>query len=182
MKDELLKVLKSPQTQMIGFTYSGGGGAQYRVQPGDFAQVVAAVESGAIGVVQGGAPPGTARYALQQDGTDNANTFYIGPNNASEKVFHSLFVHESVHAAYDLKKITMPWLDNEAIAYVAQGFYLLAVGQETGLSEPAYLGLEVARELKNGGGDSFWGDALRAALLSDPLYKDYINKRFTGDG
>lgn len=182
MKDELLGVLKSPQTQRIGFTFSGSGGAQYRVRPADFALVVAAVESGAIAVTQGGAPPGTARYSLRQDGTDKANTFYIGQNNTSEKIFHSLFVHESVHAAYDLQKITMPWLDNEAIAYVAQGFYLLAVGQETGLSEQAYLGLEVAKEIQNGGGDSFWGDSLRAALQSDPLYKDYINKRFVGDG
>jgi hypothetical protein len=182
MKDELLKVLKSPPTQTIGFTYTGGGGARYRVQASDFAKVVAAVESGAIAVTQGGAPPGTARYSLRQDGTDNANTFYIGRNNTAEKVFHSLFVHESVHAAYDLQKISMPWLDNEAVAYVAQGFYLLAVGQESGLSEQAYLGLEVAKEIQNGGGDSFWGDALRAALQGDPLYKDYINKRFLGDG
>ncbi len=64
----------------------------------------------------------------------------------------------------------MPWLDQESIAYIAQGFYIMSAGEDGGLSQQAYLGLEVAKSYQNGGGDSFWSDAQRTSLLNDPTY------------
>jgi hypothetical protein len=182
MKQVVLDVLKNNHTQKIKFTYTGETGARYRIFPNDFKTVALNIEYGNIDVQQGGAPAGKARYSIKKHGNSQANTFYIGKNNGSPNVFQSLLVHESVHAIYDLKGITMPWLDNEAIAYVAQGFYILSAGEDGGLSEQAFLGLEVAKQYQNGGGDSFWEDALRQSLQNDPLYSQYINGNFVGDG
>lgn len=180
-KQLMIDTLRNSHTQKINFKYVGTVGV-YRVVSGDFRTVALNIEQGNIDVQQGGVGAGKARYSVRQDGASAANTFYLGANNAAPNVYNSLLVHESVHAAFDLKGIVMPWLDNEAIAYIAQGFYILSAGEDGGLAEQAFLGLEVAKSMQDGGGDSFWLDALRAALLSDPLYKQYINGTFRGDG
>ena len=182
MKQTVIDVLKNSHTQKIKFTYTSADGAKFRIYPNDFKTVQLNIEYGNIDVQAGGVPAGKAKYSLKKHGNSKANTFYIGRNNAAPNVFNSLLVHESVHAIYDLKGITMPWLDNEAIAYIAQGFYILSAGEDGGLSEQAYIGLEIAGQYQNGGGDSFWEDALRESLLNDPLYSRYINGNFEGDG
>lgn len=182
MKQTVIDVLKNKHTQKIGFTYTGATGAKFRMHPNDFLTVALNIEQGNIDVQQGGVAAGKARYFIKNEGNSLANTFYLGKNNAAPNVFHSLLVHESVHAIYDVKGITMPWLDNEAIAYIAQGFYIKSAGEDGGLSEQAYIGLEIARQYENGGTDPFWENALRDALLNDPLYKPYINGNFEGDG
>jgi nucleoid-associated protein YgaU len=75
----------------------------------------------------------------------------------------------------------MPWLDNEAIAYIAQGFYILSAGRDDGLSEQAFYGYKVAQKYQTDE-ESAWVSALRNSLLTDPLYKKYIKKNFVGDG
>jgi len=182
MRQTLVNVLRDVHTQRIGFTYASAGGARFRISPNDFEAVAAAIDNGAIGVVEGGADPGKARYSIRRDGASQGNTFYIGQNNAAPKVFKSLLVHEAVHAAYDLNRVQMPWLDNEAIAYIAQGFYILSAGEDGGLSNLAFLGLEVARVYQTGANDPFWENELRASLLTDPTYQHYINGNFRGDG
>lgn len=182
MKQTVIDVLRNNHTQRIGFTYTSAGGARFRISPNDFERVAAAIDNNTISVVAGGAAAGKARYSLRNDGNSQANTFYVGANNSAPNVFKSLLVHESVHAAYDLSRIQMPWLDNEAIAYIAQGFYILSAGEDGGLSDLAFLGLEVAKQLQNNGNDNFWMDELRATLLSDPTYRHYINGNFMGDG
>lgn len=182
MKQTVTDVLRNSHTQRIRFTYTSATGAKFRIYPNDFMTVALNIDYGNIDVQQGGAATGKARYSIKKHGNSKANTFYIGKNNNSPNVFQSLLVHESVHAIYDLKGIVMPWLDNEAIAYIAQGFYVLSAGEDGGLSEQAYLGLEIARQYQNGGSDSFWADALRESLLNDPLYSQYINGNFVGDG
>ena len=182
MKQMVIDTLKNSHTQKINFTYVGKTGFVFRVLPGDFRTVALAIENDKIAVQEGGAPAGMARYSTRNDGNSKANTFYLGKNTSAPKVFESLLVHESVHAIFDLKGISMPWLDQEAMAYIAQGFYIMSAGEDGGLSQQAYLGLEVAKSYQNGGGDSFWPDALRASLLSDPSYSQYINKTFEGDG
>lgn len=182
MKQVVIDTLRNNHTQTIKFTYTSATGAKFRIFLNDFITVALNIQYGNIDVKQGGVPDGTAKYSIKKHGNSEANTFYIGRNTASPNVFRSLLIHESVHAAYDLKGITMPWLDNEAIAYIAQGFYILSAGEDGGLSQQAFLGLEIARGFQNGGADSFWVDALRASLLNDPLYSRYINKDFVGDG
>jgi hypothetical protein len=181
-KQLIIDTLRNNHTQRIHFKYVGTTGFVFRVVGGDFTTVALNIREGNIDVQQGGAPVGEAKYSIRLDGASRANTFYLGGNNAAPNVYKSLLVHESVHAVFDLKGIVMPWLDCETIAYIAQGFYILSAGKDGGLSEQAYLGLEIATQMQNGGGDSFWSDALRASLLSDPTYRQYIRGTFVGDG
>ena len=181
-KQLVIDTLRNNHTQRINFKYVGTTGFVFRVVAGDFTNVELNIQQGNIDVKDNAAPAGKARYSIKQRGKSKANTFYLGANNAAPNVFSSLLVHESVHAVFDLKGIVMPWLDNEAIAYIAQGFYILSAGEDGGLSQQAFLGLEIAKQMQNGGNDPFWLDALRASLLSDPLYSQYINGTFIGDG
>lgn len=181
MKSFVAGVLRDSSTQKINFTYQGDKGVIFRVAANDFSLVAQSIDNGRIDVIDGGTAPGLARYFTCADGWRTANTIYVGRNNAAPNVFRSLLVHECLHAAYDLKKVVMPWIDNEAIAYIAQGYYVLNAGEDGGLSEAAYLGLEVAKQGPNGG-DSFWTDSLRQFLRVSPLYKANNGLPFRGDG
>jgi hypothetical protein len=182
MKDFVAGVLRNSHTQKINFSYKSEAGAMFRVVANDFSLVAQCIDDGKIDVVDGGAAPDRARYFTRADGWRTANTLYIGANHSARNVFRSLLVHECVHAAFDLKRVVMPWIDNEAIAYIAQGYYVLNAGEDGGLSQQAYLGLEVAKQGANAAVDSFWTDQLRQALRDDPLYKDNDGLMFRGDG
>lgn len=69
MKETLIGVLKSSHTQKIRFTYLAANGGAYRVLPNDFTTVALNLEQGNLGVHEGGAPPGTARYSIRKDGS-----------------------------------------------------------------------------------------------------------------
>lgn len=181
MKQTVINVLRNSHTQRVNFTYTAVGGAKWKIYPNDFATVALNIEQDNLDVQEGGVPAGTAKYTIRDDGNSKADTFYIGRNNTTQNIFHSLLVHESVHAIYDMKGIIMPWLDNEAIAYIAQGFYLLSAGRDGGLSEQAMYGYQVAKNYQTDL-EADWVNALRNSLINDPLYKKYIKKNFIGDG
>lgn len=180
MKQKVIDVLKNQHSRTVDFSFAGSTGLQIKITPNDLLSVVTAIEQGVINVAEGNVPDGMAKYTAQDDGNSKANTMYIGRNTTSEKVLNSLIVHESIHAIFDLKKIVIPWLDNEVAAYIAQGFYIKSAGEDAGLSEEAFLGLEIARSFQSD--DSFWMDNLKNSLLNNPTYHDYIRKDFVGDG
>lgn len=181
MKQTVINVLRNSHTQRVNFTYTAVGGSKWKIHANDFVTVALNIEQGNINVQEGGVTAGTAKYTIRDDGNSKADTFYIGRNISTQNIFHSLLVHESVHAVYDVKGIVMPWLDNEAIAYIAQGFYLLSAGRDGGLSEQAMYGYQVAKNYQTDL-ESGWVSALRNSLITDPLYKQYIKKNFIGDG
>jgi hypothetical protein len=45
-----------------------------------------------------------------------------------------------------------------------------------------YLGRMIINDIIDGNDITFWMDALRNSLLSDPQYHGYIRGTFTGDG
>ncbi len=182
MKQKVIDTLKDKHTQSIKFSLTGTTGMTISLSSGDFLSTAAAIENGQINIVEGGVPTGTAKYTLTDDGDAKANTLYVGENNATENVFKSLLVHEAVHAVFDLKKTTMPWLDNEVVAYIAQGFYLKSAGDDGGLSGEAFLGMELAKSFSNLENDPFWLEELKGSLLSNPTYHGYIRGEFKGDG
>lgn len=182
MKQTVLDVLRSHHTQSINFTFTGSSGLRFKITPNDFALVAQAIQQNEINVQEGGVSAGMAKYTAQDDGGSKANTMYVGKNTTSPTVLHSLLVHESVHAIFDLKKLSLPWLDNEVIAYIAQGFYIMSVGEDAGLSQEAYLGLEIAKSFQSIGTDTFWLDELKNSLLNNPTYHSYIRGNFEGDG
>jgi len=182
MKQTVIDVLKNSHTQKIRFTYVGTTGWVLRILPNDFITIALAIDNNKIDVQKGGAAAGKARYSIKNNGNSKANTFYLGRNNTSQTVYDSLLVHESVHAIFDLKGLTMPWLDNEVIAYIAQGFYIMSAGEDAGLSKEALLGLEIAKIFPNIKKDPFFLDELKGSLLTNPMYHDYIRGTFVGDG
>lgn len=182
MKQTVIDTLKDNHTQSINFNLTGSTGLNLGVSSADLSKVATFIEQDKISVVEGNVPAGMAKYTSADDGADKANTMYVGANNTSESVFKSLLVHEAVHAVFDINKTTLPWLDNEVIAYIAQGFYVKSAGHSSGLSQQAFLGLEIANAFGNIANDPFWLDELKGSLLSSPTYHGYIRGEFKGDG
>jgi hypothetical protein len=172
----VLGVLRNQHTQRINFNF-----ANINITPNDFTLVAQAIEQGRITVMEGGVADGMAKYTAADEGNSKANTMYVGKNTTSQDVLDSLLVHEAVHAVFDLRRTFIPWLDNEMIAYIAQGFYLKNAGvADVGRSQPAILGQFIAESYPNI--DQFFVDDLRNSLLSDPTYHGYIRGNFQGDG
>lgn len=179
----VVSILKNHHTQKINFTYKSENGWRYLICAKDFQHVAGAIENGRIKVTQGVVPAGVAaEYSIRRNGNKDANTLYIGQSNNTPSVFRSVVVHEAVHASFDLGRIQMPWLDNEVIAYIAQGFYLLSAGADSKIAEQVLLGLRIAEDFQNGTTDSGWIGLLEDSLTNDPHYKPYINGTFIGDG
>ena len=181
MKDTVFGVLTSANSQRINFLYTGVKGTKFFVSGADMLLSAVAIKKGMIDV-QPGAPTGKAIYTTSAGGAGNANTLYYGANNTLPEIYNSLFVHEAMHIIYDLRKVTLPWLDAETIAYIAQGFYLNGAGVTDEMSEPANLGRKIAIDYIGGVMDSPWIGLLQDILLTDPDYAQYINKDFVGDG
>jgi len=185
VKDQMLEVLRSNETRRIHFSFQGTTGATVSVGPSDFRLVADALASDHIAVVEGRFDSDIAMYSAFASGDSAANTFYLGRNPRYSRSFNALIVHESVHAAYDLRRVTIPWVDNEAAAYVAQGYYLRNSGYSRDRldfgSEPS-IGYLMVDEIISGGDTSFFLDALRDSLRSNPQYHSYIRGTFTGDG
>lgn len=182
MKQTVIDALKNNHTQRINFSLTGTTGLKFNITPNDFTLVAQAIEDGTIAVQSGGVTDGMAKYTAKNDGAAQANTMYVGKNTTSQNILNSLLVHESVHAIFDLKKLSLPWLDNEVIAYIAQGFYVKSAGEDAGLSQEAFLGLEIAKSFQTIGTDPFFLDELKNSLLNNPTYHGYIRGTFTGDG
>jgi hypothetical protein len=186
-KQTVIDILRSTETQTINFSFTGSTGMKITIQPAHFARVADAIAEDRISVVYrgGGIARGMAKYSSKAEGTDAANTFYIGRNSASSNDFKGLMVHEAVHAIFDLWSSRVPWLDNEAAAYIAQGYFLRNVGYARSrmnqLGQP-YLGLMVIDTVLSGDDISYWLGELRNSLNSDQLYHSYIRTDFQGDG
>jgi hypothetical protein len=99
--------------------------------------------------------------------------------------FNALVVHESVHAFFDVTRRSIPWLDNEAVAYIAQGYYLRNSGYPAARleeDEPYEIGYHVANAYARNSDASNWIVTLRDKLNNDQRYSSYIHSRFRGDG
>lgn len=187
IREQLMRVLRSRDAQRIHFTFTGSGGNSISVDGSSFTRVANAIEANTISVVEGGGvPDGWAKYSARAEGTDAANTFYIGAGNHSSRDFDGLLVHESVHASFDLTRTTIPWLDNETCAYIAQGYYLRNTGYPRTRMDTMgmpYYGVQIVDSIIRGEGvPEFWIEAMHGALESSPTYHSYIRGTFTGDG
>ncbi len=185
VRDQMLEILRSNETRRIHFSFTGTTGGTVSVGPSDFQLVADALASNRIAVVEGRFDRDIAMYSAFASGDSDANTFYLGQNPRSSRSFNALIVHESVHAAFDLRRVTIPWVDNEAAAYVAQGYYLRNSGYpryrlDFG-SEPS-VGYLMVNEIISGGDATYFLNALRDSLRSNPQYHGYISGTITGNG
>ena len=187
VKDQMIGILRGGEAHRISFTFRGSGGGDIRIGPSNFALVADALANDRIAVVEGRFTTDIEMYGARADTARGsaANTFYLGANPRSSRSFDALIVHESVHASFDLGRTTIPWIDNEAAAYIAQGYYLRNSGYprmrlDFG-SEPS-IGYLMVNEIISGGDPDYFLGALRDSLNANPQYHDYIRGTFTGDG
>lgn len=180
IKEQLLEVLGDNQTRRISFTFSGSNSRTIEVSPTSFRRVADAVRNNTVSVSEGGVAAGWAQYNSRN------NTFSVSRGSEWSRAYNALLVHESVHASFDLSRSTLPWLDNEVAAYIAQGYYLRNSGFPRArldeLGQP-YLGvLLVDSIVRNGSPDTELMQELQGTLLDSRQYHSYIRTTFEGDG
>jgi hypothetical protein len=187
VKRQMIEILNSDETRRIRFSFRGSSGATISVDQTSFTRVAEALGNGTINVVEGHFNDDKAMYSARAERGQAANTFYLGRHPRWSRLFNALIVHESVHASFDLTRSTLPWLDNEAAAYIAQAYYARNSGLGQGRFElgshpsMAYYVVEELRAGADGDVDFFLGE-LRNSLDASPQYHDYIRGTFTGDG
>jgi len=189
VKEQMIAILRSDETARINFSFRGSSGATISVGGSSFRRVATALANGSINVVEGRFTTDIAMYSARADSSTNvaANTFYLGTNPRYSRLFNALIVHESVHASFDLTRTEIPWLDNEAAAYIAQAYY----ARNSGLPRTAFeygsqaiIAYSIVQGMRaNSTSDiDFFLSALRDSLDADPQYHSYIRGTFTGDG
>lgn len=189
IKEQMIEILRSNETRRIRFSFRGSTGGTISVDPASFARVANALRDNLISVVEGRFDTDIASYSSRADSSQNlaANTFYLGRNPRYSRLFSALIVHEAVHASFDLTRSTLPWIDNEAAAYIAQAYY----ARNSGLPRMAYefgsqaiIAYSVVEGIRAGSTSDidFFQSALRDSLDASPQYHSYIRSSFTGDG
>jgi hypothetical protein len=185
-KEQMIAILRDRDTARIRFTYNSGQ-LTTTVNADVFHRVASGFASGHFHVVEGHRSGNMIAYSAWADSStgDAANTFYLGENQRWSRDFNALVVHEAVHAFFDLTSRSIPWADNEAIAYIAQGYYLRNSGYPDSrieLGQPYRTGYLIEGTLANGVDASSMIADLRQNLLDDPRYAHYIAATFHGDG
>ena len=189
VKEQMIEILRSGETRRISFGFVGTSGRTIAVDQTTFTRVADALQANRINVVEGRFNTDIASYSARADSSRDlaANTFYLGRNPRYSRLFNALIVHESVHASFDLTRSTLPWVDNECAAYIAQAYY----ARNSGLPRLAFqygsqaiIGYSVVEGIRSESSSDvdFFLAALRDSLRTDPLYTSYIGGEFTGDG
>ena len=183
-KEQMIQILRDPDAARISFTYRNGS-VTATVNSTVLHRVADGLENDNLHVVEGRWSNNRITYSAWDEGSNAANTFYLGDNPRWSRDFNALVVHESIHAFFDLTRTSIPWLDNETVAYLAQGYYLRNSGYPRSRleeDEPYELGYRVASELAHGESGSAWLTLLRDKLNNDTRYSSYIHTGFRGDG
>jgi hypothetical protein len=186
VKEQMIEVLRSSETSRIRFNYRTAE-ARATINGDSFRRIASGLQSGHFHVVEGRHEDNMITYSAWADPSNDteANTFYLGNNQRWSRDFNALVVHESVHAFFDLTRTTIPWADNEAAAYIAQGYYLRNSGfPESRMDGGAHyrLGYLIAQFAARGEDFSSMIGGLRQNLLNDPDYSHYITTTFSGNG
>jgi len=171
VKEQMVGILRNSETRRIGFTFASTTGSDISVDQTTFERVAAALQRDEIAVSEGRFSDDTAMYSARTDLRRHSD---------------ALIVHESVHASFDLTRSSLQWVDNEAAAYIAQGFYLRNSGYprtRLELGALAAIGYDYIGDIRDNEGDgAFFLNALREQLRVRPMYHDYIAGRFDGNG
>ena len=183
-KEQMIAILRDRDTARIDFNYNSDGRTA-RINRAVFIEVADKLASGHLHVVEGRHSGNSVTYSSWREGTNAANTFYLGQNPRYSRDFNALVVHESIHAYFDVSRTEMPWLHNETIAYIAQGWYLRNSGYPHSRmeeDEPYELGWQVANAMAGRGSPATWITSLQDKLRTDSRYSSYITQSYTGDG
>jgi hypothetical protein len=101
------------------------------------------------------------------------NTMEVGLDAVNSRIWKGIVIHEAVHAWIDKSKLRPLFVDNEAVAYIAQAIYYRRVGVgRSRFTTPSYLAArDVGNFIINGKAPP---DAalvkLKNAILASPTY------------
>ena len=182
----MIATLRGADTARIRFRYSFNA-VSATINSSTFTRVADKLAHGDLHVVEGRYNVNKLSYSAWDDSSVDmaANTFYLGNNARASRDFDALVVHESIHAWFDLTSREIPWVDNEAIAYIAQGYYLRNSGfplSRIDFGEHFRTGYFIAESYINRVDPTSMIGDLRQNLLGDTRYSHYIRATFHGDG
>lgn len=120
-REDVLRVLLSSEAARIRFSFLSIYGTRIAVDNTTFMRVAQAIESGFVVISETGVSPNSGG---QYDNTrEIGGIFYTRPVRNSRRR-RSVFIHEAVHASFDLTRSVAATVDNEAASFLAQFLYL----------------------------------------------------------
>jgi len=126
LRSDVLAVLQGPGITHNYFRFTAPAGS-YFLGPGDLAFVRETIRRRLIPVHYDPTLSSDGKYVFPNSAS-KANTLRLKFSRATGPFHRALIVHESVHAACDLKSVRMPSRIAENLAYVAQAYHLYSNG------------------------------------------------------
>lgn len=191
IRDEVVRVLRSPEAASINFVINGrliNGGGLARVANALEGVITPAGRQYGLQIIvnPGVRTNSTIRTTLSgaviAPGIDaeycsDVNAFSFSDNRLNGVPLEALAVHEAVHAALDMDRVSMWAIDDEAAAYIAQCVYLGNKGitsSGAGASPTFVAAFAAAASIRGGGGlTPALLQQVRTALQTDPNYQSY---------
>ncbi|HRH40669.1 MAG TPA: hypothetical protein PKY82_03420 [Pyrinomonadaceae bacterium] len=185
LEQDMINILQNQKTRQISFSFTSSVGGTVTVNYSTFQRIIQGLQNSRFEVTDQGTPPGGAAYNPNPTKSGKSGKFKINPNGGIQVAFESLVVHESVHASFDLTRSTLPWVDNEAAAHLAQGYYyyLSNVSPNIITFEPVRIARQLAEYIADSGfmhGQNL--QELRNSLLAAQPYQRYIHGTSVGSG
>ncbi len=185
LEQDMINILQNQKTRQISFSFTSSVGGTVTVNYSTFQRIIQGLQNNRFEVTDQGAPPGGAAYNPNSSIAGRSGRFKLNPTGGVQAAFESLVVHESVHASFDLTRSTLPWVDNEAAAHIAQGYYyyLSNVSPNIITFEPVRIARQLAEYIADSGfmhGQNL--QELRNSLLAAQPYQRYIHGTSTGNG
>jgi hypothetical protein len=168
--DEVIRILTSQHVRRIEFSFQTITSSTITVNGTTFQRVADKIRSGIIHVTddlsQLQSQDDTAEYSPRR------NLLIVRPTH-SFRANEAVIVHESVHASLDITHSSVPRVDNELAAFIAEAFFL----RRTGYPYSRYSGdwaesaMPVVNSvLRTGTASPAHITSLRTAILNDPVY------------
>lgn len=178
----MIRVLQSPATQSISFSFIGSTGQTVTVNQETFRRIVRALQHNQF-EISPEINPGFAAYNKDSAVPGKRGKFRVNQAGGISEALDSLIVHESVHASFDLTFSVIPHVDNEVAAHLAQAKYYQQIGRTVFLDyPPLQSAIMLIANLPTGPIPSANLEGLRNQLRGIGFYQSYINTTFNGNG
>lgn len=186
-KDDFIAILSNRHSRAIHFAFNSSLNQRIEVNNSTFLRIITALQNNQISLepLQQNAPAG---FGAIGDAAYNSrtNSFKVGTiSTVADAGFQGLVVHESVHASFDVTRSSIPQVDNEAAAHLAQAIYLRKLGYRANQANFAPLRTAMGipdSAIRSGNIPPAFVNELRQVLRGTFVYQGYINDTFQGNG
>jgi hypothetical protein len=166
LRQKAIAVMQSREAKNINFTVFG-----FALKGTDFGVIASEIDAASPNRFVVHQPNLGTGVGAQYDNTTNTLEMGLDPSNS--RTWKGAVIHESVHAIADKRKSTLPDVQEEAIAYIAEAIYFRRVGlSRSRINAPIHL---AARDLGNlilqGKTPTITQlNKLTSLILADPVY------------